>query len=191
MSCFPHLSILPSVWTPFNPPSTPPLQVYLYLCPSLSKPKTSWPSPKTPAPSLLRDSPLHLASLLLLLQPLFPFFLVSSVSAAVAQHRNKVQPAVTAKCSAEKSFLIGVFFSFFPPTHTSLYLAFFSSYTHTQPALSPFCTDVAFHSVSCFYLFLSHFPSLYLSFWSLSLPSSFLSLSLQLNPACKALLHGC
>lgn len=189
--CSAHLTILPSLWTPSV--SVPP-QVYLYLRPSLSKPKNVHAISKPP-PSLLRDCPPpHTVHLAFLLAPFFyiasfyftPFCCRQLLLSTAPKFSLRSQPSVPVR--GEK------FFVFFFLTHTYFPLSCIFPLVHMHNSLLPTLRPyVAFLSVSCFSLSLSHFHRLYLFSVSFPLPSSLFCLRLSLlpNPACQALLHGC
>lgn len=173
-----------------NPFSSVPPQVYLYLRRSLSKPKNVHTISKPP-PSLLRDCPpphtVHLAFLLA------PFFISSFYFTPLCCRQLLLSTAPKFSLRSQPSVPVRGK-SFFFPTHIFSFILHFSPCTHAQlaflPTLRPY---VAFLSVSCFSLSLSHFHRLYLFSVSFPLPSSLFCLRLSLlpNPACQALLHGC
>lgn len=152
----------------------PPPQVYLYLHPSLSKPKTSMPFPNHQHHYL--ENALHPACapcfLAFFVDSFFSFFKLSSVvgSCCSALHRSSACGHGQVFQWGEKSFF---FFFLFTHTYFPLSCIFPCVYMHNSASLS----------VSCFSLSPSHFHCLYLSFRSLS-PSSFLSfLSLSFSLA--------
>lgn len=157
-----------------NPFSSVPPQVYLYLRPSLGKPKNVH-AISTPPPSLLRDCPppdtVHLAFLLAPFFYSFILFYSSLLSAAVAQRCTEVQPAVTAKCSSEGG---KVFFVFFLNPHIFSFILHFSPCTHAQLA-SPHPSPLCCFPLSLLLLFIPVSLSPSLSFFGL-FSSSFLSL---------------